>query len=107
MECNNVVTGLAQIVIVAESDTKGGTWDGANGALKQGREVYVRQPTTEQTLSSNQLLLNNGCTPLSWPTSNLEDLLAPIIHKSQIVQEKQQQASVKPDQLSLLAITNE
>ncbi len=36
MERNKVVTGLAQVVIVAEADTKGGTWEGANGALKQG-----------------------------------------------------------------------
>ena len=35
MERNKVVTGLAQIVIVAESDLQGGTWAGATGALRQ------------------------------------------------------------------------
>src|SRR5437660_1021491 len=43
MERNHVVTGLAQVVIVAESDSKGGTWEGAHNALKQGRSLYVRQ----------------------------------------------------------------
>ncbi len=42
MERNRVVTALAQAIIVVESDTKGGTWEGANGALKQGRRLYVR-----------------------------------------------------------------
>ena len=42
MERNKVVTGLAQIVIVAESDTEGGTWAGATGALRQSRPLYVR-----------------------------------------------------------------
>src|SRR5207247_5002468 len=50
MERNKVVTGLAQIVIVAESNVQGGTWAGANGALHQNRPVYVRDTASPSSL---------------------------------------------------------
>src|SRR5256714_5969650 len=53
MERNKVVTGLAQVVIVAEADTKGGTWEGANGALKQKRPLYIRQTPSAPMLAGN------------------------------------------------------
>lgn len=107
MERNNVVTGLAQVVIVAESDSKGGTWEGANGALKQGRRVYVRQSDDVKILPGNELLLEKGGYPLSWPTDTIADMLAPVLHESNLVREKQQAASPFPDQLSLLTVSNQ
>lgn len=107
MERNNVVTGLAQVVIVAESDSKGGTWEGANGALKQGRRVYVRQSDDVTLLLGNGLLLEKGCHPLAWPTDTIADMLAPVLHESDLVREKQQAASPLPDQLSLLTVANQ
>jgi hypothetical protein len=47
---NKVVTGLAQIVIVAESNVEGGTWAGASGALRQNRPLYVREPASSSSL---------------------------------------------------------
>jgi DNA processing protein len=107
MERNNVVTGLAQVVIVAESDSKGGTWEGANGALKQGRRVYVRQSGDGTLLPGNGLLLEKGGHPLSWPTDTIADMLAPVLHESNLVREKQQAAFPLPDQLSLLIVAHQ
>lgn len=59
MERNRVVTGLAQVVIVAEADTQGGTWEGANGALKQQRPLYVRQ-ADDVSLPGNKTLIELG-----------------------------------------------
>mgnify|MGYP001202707789 CR=1 FL=1 len=106
MERNKVVTGLAQIVIVAESDTQGGTWDGANGALAQKRSLYVCQANTS-TLPGNEALLKRGAHLLSWPVENLEAHFSSLLHTSQVMQAKQAELSPSPSQLSLLAIPNQ
>jgi predicted Rossmann fold nucleotide-binding protein DprA/Smf involved in DNA uptake len=98
MERNNVITGLAQIVIVAESDIKGGTWEGANGALKQKRPLFVCQPDTEKILPGNALLIERGGHALHWPTDQLDDILAPILAQSTIIQEQQRNTPLPPDQ---------
>lgn len=100
MERNHIVTGLAQIVIVAESGSKGGTWEGATAALKRKRRVYVRQPRDDQSLMGNQLLLEKGALPLPWPADNLDDTLSSILQESRVIREKQ---AVLPDQIALLA----
>lgn len=106
MERNKVVTGLAQIVIVAESDIRGGTWEGANGALKQKRPLYVCQMASP-TLPGNSALLKLGGRPLPWPDEKLEEVLAPLLVESQEVQQEQNELVSLPDQLSLLASSNE
>ena len=86
MERNNVVTGLARIVIVAESNTRGGTWEGANGALRQYRLVYVRQSDTPALLSGNRALLEHGAYPLYWPINegrDIEQALLPVLKMGQ------------------------
>ncbi|HEU5381047.1 MAG TPA: DNA-processing protein DprA [Ktedonobacteraceae bacterium] len=103
MERNKVVTGLAQIVIVAESDTKGGTWDGANGALMQKRPLYICQMEMP-ALPGNDALLKRGAQPLSWPSENVEGSLAPLLHVSLEIQQKQTELLSPPSQLSLLAM---
>src|SRR2546425_9555975 len=107
MERNKVVTGLAQVVIVAEADTKGGTWEGANGALKQGRPLYVRQTATSQTLAGNEALIERGGQPLPWPTENTADLLSPLLRESAALQHKQSELPARSEQLSLFAPSNE
>ncbi|HLI68171.1 MAG TPA: DNA-processing protein DprA [Ktedonobacteraceae bacterium] len=106
MERNKVVTGLAQLVIVAESDTKGGTWEGANGALAQKRLLYVCQMNVP-SLPGNEALLKRGARSLPWPADNLADELAPLLDAGQEVQRRQMGASLPPGQLSLLAISNQ
>jgi DNA processing protein len=110
MERNKVVTGLAQIVIIAQSDIQGGTWEGANGALKQHRPLYVRQPTNDAALPGNQALIERGGHPLPWPLADEADLAAalhPLVAESAALQEKQQEQAPRPDQLSLFAGTND
>lgn len=106
MERNKVVTGLAQLVIVAESDTKGGTWEGANGALAQKRPLYVCQMDLP-SLPGNDALLKRGARSLSWPADNLASELAPLLGAGQEIQRRQIGASLPPSQLSLLAISNQ
>ncbi len=106
MERNKVVTGLAQVVIVAESDTKGGTWDGATGALAQKRPLYVRQVDASGP-SGNSALLQRGAHPLPWPISNLDNVLLPLLKISQELQSRQRNVLPPPSQLSLLAISHQ
>jgi DNA protecting protein DprA len=107
MDRNHVVTGLAQIVIVAEADSKGGTWDGANGALKQGRRLYVLYTESAEVLPGNKLLLEKGAHPLAWPAESLGDMLAPLLLESDVVRERQRNMPEPPSQLSLLALPDE
>jgi DNA protecting protein DprA len=107
MDRNKVVTGLAQIVIVAESDMQGGTWDGANGALKQGRRVYVRAASSGENLPAHTVLLEKGAYPLPWPVKDLSAIVEPLLHESSIVREKQRRSGPLPNQLSLLAVSYE
>ena len=73
MERNFVVTGLAQVVIVAESNLQGGTWAGANGALQQGRLVYVRQGEPPASLPGNKALIERGGRPITWSAGAYTD----------------------------------
>lgn len=125
MERNKVVTALAQVVIVAESNTYGGTWAGANGALEQRRPVYVREapliwgsqsdqvtpvsiPTTP-LLAGNEALIERGGRPLIWPTSwdpqgvpLRADVLSPLIEESDSLHERLSYTTTLSSQLSLL-----
>ena len=78
MDRNKLVTGLAQVVIVAESNTQGGTWEAAHGALKQSRLLYVRQSSLPALLPGNNELLKQGGRPLYWPIENDEEELSSI-----------------------------
>ena len=102
MERNNVVTGLAQIVIVAESDIKGGTWEGAKNALSQKRPLYVRQGDPS-ALPGNETLIQQGGLPIKWPSDNFDAIVAPILKKSSSVHQKQQKKPEPVDQQSLFA----
>jgi Predicted Rossmann fold nucleotide-binding protein involved in DNA uptake len=107
MERNNVVTGLAQVVVVAESDTKGGTWEGANGALKQKRRLFVCQNDEKEMQSGNKQLLERGGKPLHWPTQNVNDTFAPLLETTQTLYRHQRSNPLPPNQLSLMAVNNE
>jgi DNA protecting protein DprA len=107
MERNKVVTGLAQIVIVAESDLQGGTWAGATGALRQNRPLYVRDTPTSSTLPGNKALIELGGHPLPWPTEQLADILSPLLLKSAALRQVKDDEPSRPDQLSLFALSGE
>ena len=107
MERNKVVTGLAQIVIVAESGVQGGTWAGAKGALQQKRPLYVRQADAAAALPGNQALIELGGQPLPWPTENLAEVLSPLLQEGSTLHQKQDSIPGRADQLSFLAYSNE
>jgi len=107
MERNKVVTGLAQIVIVAESDTEGGTWAGATVALRQNRPLYVRDTASSSSLPGNKALIELGGHPLPWPTEQLADVLSPLLQKSAALSQGKDEEPLRPDQLSLFALSGE
>lgn len=95
MDRNKLVTGLAQVVIVAESNTSGGTWEAAQGALKQSRPLYVRQSSLPTLLPGNNELLKQGGRPLYWPVENndeesssIETVISPLLEPEMLNQRK-------------------
>jgi predicted Rossmann fold nucleotide-binding protein DprA/Smf involved in DNA uptake len=107
MERNKVVTGLAQIVIVAESDVQGGTWAGATGALYQNRPLYVRDTASSASLPGNNALIELGGHPLPWPTEQLAEVLSPLLQESAALRQEKDEMPSRPDQLSLFAASGE
>jgi DNA processing protein len=110
VERNKVVVGLAQILIVAESNTEGGTWEGATGALRQNQPLYVRDSATSSSssyLPGNKALIELGGHPLPWPTEQLADFLTPLIQKSVALFQVKDDEPSRPDQLQLFALTGE
>jgi len=101
MERNRVVTGLAQIVIAAESNVQGGTWAGANGALRQNRPLYVREPTSSSSLPGNKALIELGGRSLPWPVEKLATVLSPLIQQSAALHQEKSDMPSRPGQLSL------
>ncbi len=99
MARNKVVTGLAQIVIVAESNMHGGTWDAANGALAQKRPLYVCQAIDAELLPGNAALIQRGGCSLYWSAeeakgrSMTDVVLSPLLDESNRLRQKQEYTS--------------
>jgi len=104
MDRNKIVTGLAQVVIVAESNTSGGTWDAANSALQQKRPLYVCHAVSSPSLGNNALI-ERGARPLYWHTeeySAINDVLYPLLQESEKLLQEQRYRLPLSHQLSLL-----
>ena len=105
MERNKVVTALAQVVIVAESGIKGGTWEGANEALEQKRSLYVCQTLPSSSFTGNSVLIERGARPLYWPIEQsppIDDVLFPLLQESVELCQRQRYMPSLSHQLSLL-----
>ena len=61
MARNAYIYGLAKEIYIAESDSKGGTWQGALDGLKKHRKMYVRQPEPTEK-NANLKLIQLGLT---------------------------------------------
>lgn len=70
MARNAYIYGLAKEIFVAESDSKGGTWEGALHGLKRQRKIYVRIPEPNEN-NANQKLIDLGATPVKIDGENL------------------------------------
>ena len=56
MARNAYIYGLAKEIYVAESDSKGGTWEGAMDGLKRQRKIYVRYPEPKEKNANLKLV---------------------------------------------------
>lgn len=63
MNRNTYIYGLAKTIYVAESDSKGGTWNGVMDGLKKGRKVFIRKPESHEK-NANNLLIMKGAVPV-------------------------------------------
>jgi len=63
MARNVYIYGLANEIYVAESDAKGGTWEGAMEGLKRHRSIYVRLPEAKEK-NANLKLVEFGALPV-------------------------------------------
>lgn len=63
MARNVYIYGLAKEIYVAESDSKGGTWEGALAGLKRERKIYVRVPEPKEK-NANLRLVELGAIPV-------------------------------------------
>lgn len=106
MARNKVVTGLAQIVIVAESNMHGGTWDAANGALAQNRPLYVCQAIDAELLPGNAELIERGGHSLYWSAEEAKGrpmtdiVLSPLLDESNRLRQRQEYTPKLSHQLS-------
>ncbi len=56
MARNAYIYGLAKEIYVAESDSKGGTWEGVMDGLKRQRKIYVRYPEPKEKNANLKLV---------------------------------------------------
>ncbi len=63
MNRNIYIYGLAKTIYVAESDNKGGTWNGVINGLNKGRKVFIRKPEPYEK-NANNLLIMKGAIPV-------------------------------------------
>lgn len=63
MARNAYIYGLAKEIYVAESDEKGGTWEGAMNGLKRQRKIYVRLPGSNEK-NANLRIIELGGIPV-------------------------------------------
>ncbi len=65
MNRNIFIYGLAKIIYVAESNNKGGTWNGVMDGIKKGRKIYIRKPDLNEQ-NANNLLIMQGAIPVDF-----------------------------------------
>lgn len=63
MNRNAYIYGLAKTIYVAESDVKGGTWNGVLDGLKRNRKIFIRNPDTDEK-NGNKILVMQGAIPV-------------------------------------------
>lgn len=90
MNRNTYIYGLANTIYVAESDSKGGTWNGVMDGLKKGRRVFIRKPESYEK-NANNLLIMKGAIPVDLfgkeievKENKVEDRLKNILSNGQL-----------------------
>lgn len=73
MARNTYIYGLAKEIYVAETDSSGGTWQGAMDGLTRHRSVYVRVPDVNEK-NANLKLIDLGAIPVNAHGLPLEEM---------------------------------
>jgi DNA processing protein len=76
MARNAYIYGLAKEIYVAESDSKGGTWEGAMDGLKRQRKIYVRYPESKEK-NANLKLVELGAMSVNMDGEILDSKVIP------------------------------
>ncbi|MDZ7722217.1 MAG: DNA-processing protein DprA [candidate division KSB1 bacterium] len=90
MNRNTFIYGLAKTIYVAESDTKGGTWNGVMSGLKKGRKIFIRKPDPNEKNANNMLILQGAIpvdtfgNPIESIENNIEEKLKQILSKGHL-----------------------
>ena len=90
MNRNTYIYGLAKTIYVAESDSKGGTWNGVMDGLKKGRIIYIRKPSPAEKNANNMLIMQGAIPvdsfgkPIESTENNVEEKLKQILSKGQL-----------------------
>lgn len=63
MDRNKTIYGLSSRIYVAESNNKGGTWEGVKNGLKRKRTIYIRTPDDNEK-NANKKLIKLGAIPV-------------------------------------------
>lgn len=91
MERNHYIYGLAKDIYVAQSDDKGGTWEGVIDGLRKKMPIFVRKPDDNEK-NANMLLIQKGATPIDFNgciiEMNPEDKLTPKEKEERELNEK-------------------
>ncbi len=77
MARNAYIYGLAKEIYVAESDNKGGTWEGAMDGLKKHRKIYVRYPDAKEK-NANLKLVELGALPVNMDGEIMDAKVKPV-----------------------------
>ncbi len=75
MARNAYIYGLAKEIYVAETDSKGGTWEGALDGLKRGRGVYVRYPDSFEN-NANRKLIELGAIAVNREGEKMDSIIS-------------------------------
>ncbi len=92
MARNAYIYGLAREIYVAETDSKGGTWEGAMDGLRRHRTVYVRIPEPGEK-NANQKLIDLGAVPIDMDGNIIRDLAG---SSGELFEEAQSQEADEP-----------
>lgn len=100
MARNAYIYALAKEIYVAESEIKGGTWEGAMDGLKRSRKIYVRYPENQEK-NANLKLLELGAIPVGLEGELVnEKVVLPSEFSEENLKEEEQQETSKNGQMN-------
>jgi len=87
MARNPIIYAMATKIFVAQSDSSGGTWEGATNGLRKGREIYVRYPRPNEK-NANLMLIQQGAIPVDGDGKVMTLVLEDLVSEKEKTKEK-------------------